>query len=436
MKFYSVLAIVLLLSGKLLAQDSSAQRYNLHFQATYIYQYKPEFSAKYSGPHSISTAEEKQNSVTATMYVGAMLWKGAEVYVNPEIAGGSGLTGAFGMAGSTNGETFRVGNPSPTLYLARAYFKQTIALDKSRTKVEDGQNLLEGAEPGRYFRLYAGKFSLGDFFDNNPYANAPRTQFLNWALMNNTAWDYAANVRGYTVGGVAVLQWDKWSYKVGVGALPEVANGAKLNMKYGESRALNGEVSRAITIHKREGHVRVLGYVNTADMGSYKASMAHTWGVVAPDIITTEKIGATKVGFGINMDQAISDYTGIFARLGWNDGKTETWAFTEADRTLSLGLALNGNMWHRKNDNGGIALVANGLSKDHSNYLAAGGLGFQLGDGELNYRHEFIAEAYYSYKPTAAGIWISGDYQFAMNPGYNKDRGPLQVLSLRVHVEL
>lgn len=420
------------------AQDTTTQRVNLHFQTTYIYQYKPAFNAAYSGDHSISKVEEKQNSLTATMYVGIRLWKGAEIYVNPEIAGGSGLTGAFGMAGSTNGETFRVGDPAPSLYLARAYFKQTISLgDKVGEGVDDNQNQLKVKDPARYLRLYVGKFSVGDFFDNNEYANSPCTQFLNWALMSNSAWDYAANVRGYTTAALVALQWDKWTYKATIAALPTTANGSKLNQDYGVSRALNAEVTKAITINKHEGHIRVLSYLNTANMGNYAKSLQNTYGVIKPDILTSEKPGTTKTGFGINIDQELTENVGVFARLGWNDGKTETWAFTEADRMLAAGVSLDGKMWHRKNDNGGIALVANGLSTDHSNYLEAGGLGFQLGDGTLKYGHEMISEIYYSYKPIDAyGIWISGDYQFAINPGYNKDRGPLQVLSLRVHVEI
>lgn len=440
MKFLYVLFIGLCAGSTAQAQDSkdtaTSQRVNLHFQTTYIYQYKPQFSAKYSGDNSISNLEEKQNSLTATMFLGVRLWDGAEVYLDPEIAGGSGLTGAFGMAGSTNGETFRVGDPAPSLYVARAYLKQTIPLGSKSSAVEDAENQLGGKEPARYLRLYAGKFSLGDFFDNNAYANSPRTQFINWGLMSNTAWDYAANVRGYTAGFIAAVQWDKWTYKAAIAAEPKVANGANLNGDYGTCRALNAEVSRTIAINKREGHVRVLGYLNTANMGTYRTAIQNTMPLTNPDVISTEKNGTTKTGFGINADQELNANVGVFARVGWNDGKTETWAFTEADRTISAGVSLDGNMWHRKDDNAGIAVVGNGLSKDHKDYLAAGGYGFQLGDGKLNYGSEMIAELYYSCKPTASGIWLSGDYQFAMNPGYNKDRGPLQVFSVRVHVEL
>jgi len=419
------------------ATDSVQQRWNLHFQTTYIYQYKPAFSADYSGPNSLNNREEKQNSVTATLYAGARLWKGAQVYINPEIAGGSALSGAFGMAASTNGETFRVGDPAPTLYLARGYVQQTFNLGNTYDTVQDGANQLGGHEPKRYLRLVGGKFSLGDFFDNNAYSGSPRTQFMNWALMSNAAWDYAANLRGYTAGGVAILQWDKMTYKLAVVTEPTMANGANLNDDFGVARGINGQVERQMVVHKRAGHMRLLAYHNQANMGIYKEAILHasqTGGV--PVIVADDKIGRTKTGLGLNIDQQLTDNLGAFMRAGWNDGKTESWAFTEADRTLSLGISLAGGKWKRKDDVLGAALVLNGLSGDHRNYLAAGGMGFQLGDGNLNYGYETVTEVYYSCKPIDNGLWFSADYQFALNPGYNKDRGPVNVFSLRVHVEL
>ena len=437
MKFIPQFTILLLLSaGYCIAQDSTQQNLNIHFQATYIYQYKPEFSAKYSGGHSIQTPEDKENSLTATLYVGIRLWKGAEFYLNPEVAGGSGLSGAFGMAASTNGETFRVGDPAPTVYIGRGYLKQTIALDEKREFVDDNANQLRGADPARYVRLYAGKFSLGDFFDNNDFANGPRTQFLNWGLMSNSAWDYAANLRGYTAGFMALYKGNSITYKIAIAAMPKVANGSELNTNYGMARGINAEAVKTYQLHKRTGHLRILGYRNEANMGVYKDALHNYGGGLTPDIVATEKNGRAKTGFGINADQMISNTVGLFARIGWNDGKTETWAFTEADRTASAGISINGAKWKRASDNIGVGVVVNGLSADHKNYLAAGGYGFQLGDGHLNYSNEAVAEIYYSCKPFSSGIWFSGDYQFALNPGYNKDRGPVQVFSFRLHVEL
>ncbi len=409
-------------------------RFNLHFQTTYVYQYKPAFAADYSGPNSLKTEEERDNSVTATLFLGIRLWKGAELYINPEIAGGSGLSGAYGMAASTNGETFRVGDPSPTLYLARGYLKQTISLDHGKdTLYADGANQLQTSYSDHSLSFYLGKFSLGDLFDNNAYATGPKTSFLNWCLMNNGAWDYAANLRGYTLSFTTVLQWDNMTYKAALATLPKVANGEDLNTNLGQEYSLNAEATRAYKLHKKDGHLRLLGYYNNGDMGNYKEAIN---AFMRPNIIATRQYGRDKYGFGLNFDQQLSDVLGIFGRAGWNDGKNETWCFTEADRTISAGLSINGARWKRKDDNIGVAVIVNGLSKDHEEYLALGGLGFQLGDGRLNYANETVAECYYSFKPVATGIWLSLDYQFALNPGYNSDRGPVNVFSFRAHVEL
>lgn len=420
---------------------SKSQRYNLHFQTTYIYQYKPTFRASYSGINSLLAKEENQNSLTATLYAGLRLWKGAEAYLNPELAGGSGLSGALGMGGSSNGETFRVGDPAPSLYVGRAYLQQTFVLRKSKYHsagaLEDNANQLAGTEPLHFLRFYIGKYSLGDLFDNNTYSNSPRTQFMNWSLMNNGAWDYAANTRGYTVAFTAELQLDKWNYKLGIAALPEEANGPHLDFYIEEAFSVNAEVSRNITIKNYPGSIRLLGYYNRTNMGSYeqaanKAIAMHT----VPDVTLAEEEGNTKIGFGLNFDQQLNNTGGIFCRLGWNDGKNETWCFTEIDQTISLGISANGKKWKRASDNVGIALAANGISKDHRQYLQLGGHGFIVGDGKLNYAPEAIAELYYSFKPLDKGIWLTGDYQFCINPAYNADRGPVHIFSARLHVEL
>jgi high affinity Mn2+ porin len=423
------------------------ERFNIHFQTTYIYQYKPAFSAPYEGANSLDSNEEKENSLTATLFFGLRLWKGAELYINPEIAGGSGLSGALGMAGSSNGETFRVGNPAPTLYIARTYLQQTFALRNVHARKtgvpnkeynESDANQLGGYSPKDYLRFYAGKFCLGDLFDKNEYSNSPRTQFMNWALMNNGAWDYAANVRGYTISFVTELQLSKWNGKAGIALLPTVANGAKLDEDISTSYALNAELSRSITIHNRPGNIRLLGYYNTSDhIGRYEDALFMNYPhIVDVNLVNPAQYNGSKYGFGFNFDQELNNTFGIFGRIGWNDGKYQTWCFTEIDQTASLGLSAKGNKWHRPDDNCGIAFLANGLSDRHRSYLALGGSGFILGDGKLNYAPEMIGELYYSFKPIRQGLWFSGDYQFCMNPGYNADRGPVHILSARVHIEL
>ena len=416
----------------------SSKRFNLHFQTTYIYQYKPEFDAQYSGKNSLKTAEDKENSITATLYFGAKLWKGAELYINPEVAGGSGLSGAYGLAASTNGETFRIGDPAPALYLARGYFTQTIPLaDKfpeDYTDIQEGANETGGMKPDNYLKFYIGKMSLGDIFDNNAYSNSPRTQFMNWCLMNNGAWDYAANLRGYTDAFATVLQLGAMTYKAALAALPVVANGMELNTNLSREYSINAEVDRSFKLNGKPGNIRLLGYYNNGHMGNYNQALQYV--TFLPDLILSREYGRTKTGFGLSADQQLNNYLGVFLRAGWNDGQNETWCFTEADQSLSAGLAINGSAWKRKDDKLSFAMVINGLSQSHRNYLAAGGLGFQLGDGTLTYANETAAEFYYSLKPFLHGIWLTGDYQFIINPGYNKDRGPVNVFSFRVHVEL
>ncbi len=418
---------------------AKASRFSLHFQATYIYQYKPEFNAQYSGKNSLSSLEEKENSITATLYLGARLWKGAEIYLNPELAGGNGLSGAFGLAASTNGETFRVGDPSPTLYVARGFFAQTIAIGKGRYEnVPEDENETGGNKPKNYLKFYLGKMAISDVFDNNEYANSPRVQFMNWCLMNNGAWDYAANLRGYTYAFVTVLQQGSMTYKAALATLPKVANGADLNTNLSEEYSLNAEIDKTYTLglFRRKGNIRLLGYYNNGHMGNYVQALQHRDSMGLPAVASTRAYGRTRTGISLNADQQVGNNIGIFLRAGWNDGKNETWAFTEADRTISTGVVLSGNWWKRKDDNLSLGVVVNGLSQDHRDYLAAGGYGFQLGDGRLTYANESALELYYSWKPVAARIWFTGDYQFVLNPGYNSDRGPVNVFSFRLHVEL
>ncbi|MEO6831937.1 MAG: carbohydrate porin, partial [Chitinophagaceae bacterium] len=417
----------------------SARRFNLHFQLTYIFQYSARFKSPYSGPNSLSGDEERQNSLTTTLYLGARLWKGASVYVNPEIAGGSGLSGAQGMGGSSNGETYRVGIPTPTLYLGRAYFNQNFALSKEGEYTSDDANIISEFVPKNRLSLMLGKFSLGDLFDNNNVSNSPRRQFMNWAFINTGSWDYAANVRGYTLAVAGKLVLDKTTFTAAVAELPEVANGDTLSTDLNKSIALNAQVSQQYCINKRTGNIHLLGFYNKTHMGNYAEAntpLLPNPFPFTPDIVADRKEGRTKVGFALNADQQLTNDLSAFTRIGWSDGKNETWCFTEIDQTFALGASLKGNKWNRPDDEIGLAAVANGISKEHRNYLANGGLGFILGDGKLNYAPEGILEFYYSYKALKQGLWLSADYQLCLNPGYNQDRGPANIASLRVHVEL
>jgi high affinity Mn2+ porin len=413
--------------------DDSDKAWTLHFQQTVVTQWHPSFSAPYSGTNSLQSGAEMKTSVTATLFLGFRLWRGAEFYVNPELSGGQGFSNARGIAGFPNGEIYRVGNPAPAIYPARLYLKQTIDLGGPEVEYEDGPNQIAGQGPAHRLTILAGKFSLTDFFDNNTYSHDPRTQFLNWALMDAGAWDFAADTRGYTWGVLTEYAGPNGAARLAAVLEPETANGLKMDTHITKAYSLNFELERRYTLKTNKGTVRVMVFRNVARMGSYQEALDNP--AFETNIVLTDRYSRTKYGFGINWEQTLSADAGVFARVSWNDGHTESWAFAEIDRSLSLGGLLGGKSWGRPHDQCGVAFVMNGLSKDHADYLAAGGYGFMIGDGRLNYGPETIFEAFYGV-PVIRGIWLSADYQFVINPAYNRDRGPVHVFGIRVHTEI
>lgn len=405
-----------------------------HAQATVIYQYKPSFSAKYSGANSLKTEEETQNTITATLYAGTRLWKNATAYLNPEISGGSGLSTALGVAASTNGESFRVGSPAPQIYLARLFLQQTFPLSKKMKYQESNFNQLSEYIPDKYIAFSLGKIALSDYFDNNSYSHDPRTQFMSWGLMSNGAWDYPANTRGYTDGLVIEYVTPKNELRYSFALMPTEANGNTLDYKISKAHSHTLEYTCNYSVNSKAGVVRVLAFYSIARMGNYNQSIELN--PVTPDITATRKYSNNKYGFGINVEQSLSKSIGAFLKASWNDGNNETWAFTEIDRTVSIGAVTKGTGWKREGDNAGLAYVISGLSTPHKNYLQAGGKGFILGDGALNYGPEQLAELYYSAELIKKSLFLSGVYQFILYPGYNKDRGPVNVFSVRVHMEM
>ncbi|MFT3885527.1 MAG: carbohydrate porin [Flavobacteriales bacterium] len=423
-------------SAQTTADSTKTERFTVHAQTTEVVQWKPSFAARYSGPNSLSTLEETRTSVTSTLFLGARLWHGAEAYFNPEMAGGAGLTGAMGVASSTNGETFRVGDPQPQFYNARLFLRQDLALGDAKEHVDGEANTLAGFRPKDRITLTVGKFCLADLFDDNAYSHDPRTQFLSWGLMDNGSWDYAANVRGYTPAFAIELFKGDNEFRYALALLPEEANGGTMQWDLGRSRAHMAEYARHFKVHGRPGVVRILGFHNTAPMGDYREAIALATADTPPSIIATRRDGRTKYGFGINAEQELTKDLGAFFRAGWSDGAHETWAFTEIDRSLSGGVVMKGRRWHRANDEAGVAFVASGLSDAHRDYLAAGGAGFMLGDGALDYTVEKVFEFYYSCAVKPGSVWLSGAYQFVDAPGYNAARGPVNVFSLRLHLEI
>jgi high affinity Mn2+ porin len=431
-----LLVISTILQAETTNDSIQNSNWNFHFQNTTIYQYHPAFKADYSGLNSLSSTAESPTSITSTLYLGAKLWKGASAYYNLEMGGGSGFSQARGIAGFPNGEVYRVSDATPKIYTARLFLKQIFALSNETQKVEDDINQLAAIMPTSYISISIGRFSIMDFFDDNKFSHDPRTQFYNWALMGNGAWDYPADTHGYTSGVVAELIKPQWALRLSSVMVPTTANGAVMdnNILHANSEAI--EFEHQYKIGSQSGVIRLMSYFTSAGMGNYKEAL--TWGTshnASPAIDSTHAVGRTKFGFGINIEHNINENVGLFLRSSWNDGQNETWMFTEIDRAVSLGIQLNGNLWKRNNDKLGLALLANGLSDEHRNYLKAGGYGFIIGDSHLNYQSEMITELYYSFKLKNYPLWISPDYQFIMNPGYNRDRGPVHALGIRTHVE-
>lgn len=423
--------------------------WSMHFQQTVITQWHPRFPAAYTSSedlYSLQPVEKAKTSLTTTLFLGRRLWKGAEVYLNPELSGGAGLSKTQGVAGFLNGETYRVGDPTPNLYLARLYVRQIIALPahagERRDTVDEGPNQVKNYRPARYLAFSAGKFSVEDFFDSNPYSHDPRSQFYNWALMSFGAWDYPANTRGYTIGGVAEYVTPAVAIRLASVIVPVAANGPMLHAYDRDNHSEALEVEHRFQPGGRSLTVKLLGYLTHAHMGNYQQALStrpldSNGNPMGPDITLSREEGRTKYGFGLSLVRAVSPELGWFGRLSWNDGRNETWAFTEIDQSASVGLQWTPTRLHRPADALGVALVANGISGPHRAYLKAGGYGFIIGDGTLRYGAESIFEVYYRLAvPGHLHCALSPDYQFVVNPAYNQDRGPVHVFGLRVHVEI
>ncbi len=412
------------------------ERWNLFYQATSIGQYHGTFPAPYSGPYSLRNYTERDVSLTTTLFLGLRLTRNTTLYFDPEIAGGRGFSGVNGLANSSNGELPRVASATPKPYLARLYVSHDFGFGAETEAFESEENQLAGLRPLQRYTVTAGRFTLTDFFDNNRYSHDPRTQFLGWGVMFNGAWDYPADVRGYTWGWVHELHMKSWSVRYGSAAMPVVANGLRFDRRLFRNRGDVVEGEYRFAPGKRPGVIRFLHYQNRAAAGTYAASIAQgSQGGTAPDITATRKNGTLKYGFGLNIEQELTKEIGVFGRLGWNDGKTESFAFTAIDRLATFGVSVTGRQWHRVFDTVASELTFSGISGVHKTYLANGGHDFLIGDGRLRYGPETIWETYYSAR-LFPGFFVSYDLQHVANPAYNQDRGPVWINSLRLHTEL
>jgi len=416
-------------------------------QYTFVRQHQSRLDSPYEGPLSLNPTGDTEQTHTIGFYFGWAMTSWAQAYFDLEKFMGAGVSGSVGLGGLTNGDVVREGAAGlpKVFYIARQYVRLMLPLAQGATHVEATQDQLGGNEADTRLEFKFGLMSASDDFDHNRYAGSTRTAFMNWSLWDNSAWDYAADTRGYTYGAVFGYVSPHWSLKYGAYLMPVKANGQELENAPGRARADNLELTLMPpgigTI------VRLLAYQNTARMGIYRhaISIAAASGTV-PDIVADDREGRHKYGFGINIEQPLADNgeTGAFARLGWNDGKTESFAFTEVDRLVSVGGQVSGRHWTRSDDRLAAAVAIEGLSGPHRDYLAAGGSGFLLGDGTLSYGHEQILEVYYNAQLASLSlvpkyplkIQLSPDFQYIRNPAYNRDRGPVKFWAVRLHLEL
>lgn len=412
-------------------------------QYTFIEQRQSTLESPYAGSLSLHSQGDRQGTHTLGFYGGWALRRWAQLYLDAEKFVGAGVSGGTGLGGPTNGDVIRAGVPGleKQFYVARLFARFMLPLPGAVAEIARGQDQLPGAEAVRRFELKVGQMSASDDFDHNTYANSARTQFLNWSLWNNTAWDFAANTRGYTDGFVVGYVSPAWSLRYGMYRMPLFANGQTMETLL---RAREQDLELTLSAAATGTILRLLVYRNTARMGDYAEALAlaaAAGGV--PAVAADDAQGRHKTGFGLNAEQPLTDGgdTGVFLRLGWQDGKTEDFAFTEVDRHASAGGQLSGIHWARGEDRLGAGVVVEGLSDVHRDYLAAGGAGFLLGDGRLNYAHEQILETYYRAQWTwapggvALRAQLTPDFQYVRNPGFNQDRGPVRFYALRVHLE-
>jgi len=406
-----------------------------HAQTTYVWQRKPAFNAAYSGDNSLGSQRDKSYSWTATLDLGLKLWRGAEFHFNPEVVQGVAFSGLHGLGGLTNGELAKVSGPNPTVFRARAFLRQTWGFGGGEEQVDADFNQFAGTVDKRRLVLTAGNMPVLDIFNAVEYAHDPRTQFLNWSFLTHGSFDYAADARGYDWGLALEYYYDDWAFRIGRFLQPIESNGLELDTRFMEHYGDQLEVERRYTLSGQEGKIRLLLWRNKAKMGRFNdaIALANTTGDT-PDVGAVRSEHA-KVGVGLSFEQKVGEDLGLFTRLDWSDDKTETYAFTEVGRSVSFGGILTGQRWARPQDSLGLAFAINMLGSAHRDYLADGGLGAFLGDGALNYGKEQIVEVFYSFQPVKH-LWVSPDFQYIKNPGYNRDRGPVKVYGVRFHAEM
>ncbi len=431
----AVLASILIVALSAGVAGADTFDWSVHGQLTFVDQYHPAFRSPYQGGNSLSPKSVGDETFDATAFLGLRLWDGGEIYADPEIDQGFGLSNTLGVAGFPSGEAYKVGKVDPYFRLQRLFFRQSFDLGGDSQKLDDGQNQVAGARSADNLVITAGKMSVTDVFDTNSYSHDPKGDYLNWSLIDAGAFDYAADAWGYSYGVTAELTKDWWTLRTGLFDLSRVPNSTQLETDFSQFEvAVEGEARH--DLFGREGKIKLLAFVNRGRMGGYRDAVAlgEATGTV-PDTALVRRY-ASRPGGSIDIEQPLSDDLGLFSRASLDDGSKEAYEFTEINRSISLGLSLKGADWGRKDDTVGAAAVVNAISDSAQAYFAAGGLGILIGDGRLpHYGTEDILETYYNASVTS---WLNAgaDYQLIVNPAYNRDRGPVSVLALRLHAQM
>jgi high affinity Mn2+ porin len=411
--------------------DPESNRWEIHGQVTYLPQGYPSFRAPYTGTNSLTPAPQAQATWSNSLFLNARLWEGGEVYYNPELLQGFGLNDTVGAAGFPNGEAQKSNFPYPHYNTSRLFLRQTFGFGGEQEALASGPTQLGGKVDVSRLTVQAGKFAVIDVFDGNAYAKDARKDFMNWSMWAPGAMDYSADKVGLSYGATAELNQKQWALRSGYFLMQSVSNSNSFDTRLLERGMYLVELETRYQLFSQPGKLRTIAWLNSANSGSYRETLNNP--AFDLDIALTRR-GRTKYGYVINVEQAVTDDIGLFGRWSWNDGKTEIMAFTDIDASLSLGTSIKGTKWGRPDDVIGIGGALNSLSRDHRDFIAAGGLGVLIGDGALNYKRERILETYYAYALTKQ-LTLTADYQLITNPAYNADRGPVHVFSGRFHGE-
>jgi high affinity Mn2+ porin len=411
--------------------DPESDRWEIHGQTTFLPQGYPAFRAPYSGPNSLTPASQLQDTWSNSLFLNARLWQGGEVYFNPELLQGFGLNNTLGAGGFPNGEAQKSNFPFPHYNTSRLFLRQTFGFGGEQEELPSSPSQLADKVDVSRLTIQAGKFAVLDVFDGNTYAKDTRKDFMNWSMWAPGAFDYAADKLGLGYGVTAELNQKHWALRSGYFLMDAESNSNNFDTKVFQRGEYVVELETRYSLFSQPGKLRTIAWLNSANSGSYRDTLNNP--ALNLDIALT-RMGRVKYGYVISLEQAVSDEVGLFGRWSWNDGKNEIMAFTDIDASLSLGASIKGVRWGRPDDVIGIGGAINGLSTDHRDFLAAGGLGPLIGDGQLNYRRERILETYYAFALNKA-LTLTADYQLITNPAYNADRGPVHVFSGRFHGE-